>query len=59
MAEDLLFETELTGYEFKSSITNQDEQADELDKPNKWIKYLIIIAFLITWQIVKRTIIDD
>lgn len=38
MADDLLFETELKGYEFSNSITNKKRQVSQEGKPNKWFK---------------------
>ena len=59
MADELLFDTELKGYKFNSSFANKKEKVNQTDKPNKWLKYGLIIAVIIVWQILKRTIFNN
>jgi len=57
MADDLLFETTLSGYTFVTSKGNNSVKT-EAKIPN-WVKYLLIVIILIVWQILKRTVFRD
>jgi hypothetical protein len=56
-ADDLLFETTLTGYAFESSDNVSSRKIDK--KLPSWAKYVFIILILIAWQIFKRTVLRD
>jgi len=59
MSDDLLFETELKGYEFNSTIRNPKSEIEKEKKSNKWLKYIVIIAVIIIWRVLKRTVFND
>lgn len=59
VADDLLFETELKGYEYKNFKIEQKVQTNQEVKPNKWLKYIILIAVIVIWQILKRTVFNN
>jgi hypothetical protein len=48
-AEDLLYETSLTGYTYQ--ISNK--------KSKKWLPYLLLFVVLCIWQILKRTLLKN
>jgi hypothetical protein len=56
-ADDLLFETTLTGYSFQTSTKRYPGVKDK--KKSNWITYLIIFLLILIWQILKRTIFKD
>jgi hypothetical protein len=51
-ADDLLFETRLTGYSYEG--TNKIEAQKSKTAIPKWLPYAIILLVLLIWQILKR-----
>ena len=53
-ADDLLFETELNGYEFSDSKLIETKKIDEGVKSNKWLKFVITFVLIVIWQLLRR-----
>ena len=56
-ADEELFETELKGFQFADTAFNKINKDHKKEK--KWLKYAVIIAFIILWQIIKRVFLKD
>ncbi len=56
-ADDLLFESTLTGYSYQKFINKADSNSET--KSPKWLKYAIIVLLVLIWQILNRTVLKN